>query len=94
MALTEPKPTYPYITRIQGLSGGVPVIEGTRIPVSTVICAHRMGMDFDEILVQYPDLRPKQLHAAFLYYFDHKEEIEAILTQTQTPPSEAHIVEV
>ncbi len=94
MALTEKKRTYPYISRTEGVVGGVPVIEGSRIPVSTVICAHRLGMDFDEILVQYPNIRPEQLHAAFLYYFDHKEEIEDILNQDMLPPAEAIVVEV
>ena len=62
--------SYPHITCDPEVSGGQPVVEGTRIPVTTLVRAHRLGMDFEEILVQYPGLKPEALHAALAYYLD------------------------
>jgi len=84
--------TYPHVTRDPGIAGGQPVVAGTRIPVATLIRAHQLGMELDEILVQYPSLRPVDLHAAFAYYFDHKDDIDALLRDTAAPPQGADIV--
>jgi uncharacterized protein (DUF433 family) len=70
------------------------VIKGTRIPVATLVRAHQLGMDFGEILVQYPSLGPEDLHAALLYYFDHKAEIDAILEETGAPIPAAIVAKV
>lgn len=76
---------YPHITVDQDILGGQPVIEGTRIPVGNIIRAHQLGMDFDEILLQYPTLEPRDLHAAFVYYFDHQQKIDALLEEEGRP---------
>jgi uncharacterized protein (DUF433 family) len=81
--------TYPHIAKDPAVSGGQPVVAGTRIPVATLVRAHRLGMDFDEILVQYPSLSAADLHAALLYHLDHREEIEALLDQAGRPPAGA-----
>lgn len=78
--------TYPYITSTPDVRGGEPVIEGTRIPVATIVRSHQLGMDLDEILVQFPSLKPEHLHAALLYYLDHRNDIDAILLQAGQPP--------
>lgn len=70
-----------------GVRGGEPVVGGTRIPVAAVVRAHQLGLEFDEILVQLPSLRPEGLHAALLYYLDHQEQIDAILARDgEAPP--------
>ncbi len=47
--------------------GGVPCIRGLRIPVATVVGMVADGMDFDEILAAYPDLRREDIAAALRY---------------------------
>jgi hypothetical protein len=37
------------------------------------------GWSADEIFHQYPYLTPAEVHAALGYYFDHREEIDAVL---------------
>ena len=83
---------YPHIARDPAISGGQPVVAGTRIPVATLVRAHQCGMEFDEILVQYAGLTPAQLHAAFLYYLDHKEEVEGFLKEAESAPSGAEVL--
>lgn len=93
MSVAQSPVAYPHISRDPGVACGQPVIEGTRIPVSTLVRAHQLGMDFDEILVQYPTLAPAQLHAALLYFLDHRDEIDAFLRDAETVPPGAEIVE-
>jgi uncharacterized protein (DUF433 family) len=88
------KTSYPHITRTLAVRGGQPIIEGTRIPVATLIRSHQLGMDFDELLTQYPGLTPASLHAALAYYFDYKMEIDALIKEAKEPPDGATLLEV
>lgn len=82
---------YPHIVNEPSVRNGQPVVEGTRIPVATPVRAHQLGMDFDEILVQFPPLKLGGLHAALLYHLDRAEEIDAILAASQEPlPGAVH----
>ena len=85
---------YPTIQRDPAILDGKPVIEGTRLAVSTLVRAHQLGMEFDEIVMQYPHLTAQGLHAAMLYYLDHQDEIDALIEQAQRPPDGATIVEL
>lgn len=52
----------------------------TRIPrvrVAQIIMDHLThGWSVEEICRQYPHLKPAEVHAAFLYYFDHRDAID------------------
>jgi uncharacterized protein (DUF433 family) len=85
---------YFHITQHGGVRSGEPVVEGTRIPVVALVRAHQLGMDFDEILVQFPGLAPEGLHAALLYYLDHRAQIDALIARDLMPPSGALELEV
>jgi uncharacterized protein (DUF433 family) len=83
---------YPRIARNAAIRGGQPVVAGTRIPVATIVRSQQLGMDFDEILVQYPSLGAADLHAAMLYYLDHRDEIDALLREADEPLPGATLV--
>jgi uncharacterized protein (DUF433 family) len=89
MSETAAPAPYPRIARNPAVAGGQPAVAGTRIPVATLVRAHQLGMEFDEILVQYPTLAAADLHAALLYYLDHRDEIDALLTEADAPPAGA-----
>jgi len=55
------------------------VVAGTRIRVATVLTCYRQGMGVEEILQQYPTLKPADVHDALAYAYDHLDEIEAHL---------------
>ena len=59
--------------------GGQPVVAGTRIRIATILVCYRQGMGIEEIVQQYPGLRPADVHDALAYAYDHSEEIEAAL---------------
>jgi len=67
---------HPYINRRQGVCGGRSIISGTRIPVWSIIKWYKLGMSLEEIIREFPQLTPAQIHDAFSYYYDNQEEIE------------------
>ncbi len=71
-----PKLDYRNIEKESGRCGGQPVVAGTRIRVATILGCYRQGMAVEEIVQQYPALRPADVHDALAYAHDHLEEIE------------------
>ncbi len=72
------KSKHPYISRRKGVSGGAPVIEGTRIRVAQIAIEYEhMRLSPDEIIQAHPHLTLAQVHDALGYYYEHAEEINA-----------------
>ena len=70
---------YPHITHDER---GVARIDATRhrvIDIAADYIAHGYGAA--QIVEQYPDLSLAQVHAAFTYYFDHRDQIDAELIE-------------
>ncbi len=62
-------------------AGGRPRIRGRRITVQDIAIWHdRLGRSADEIAAEY-DLTLADVYAALAYYFDHREEIDARMTE-------------
>jgi uncharacterized protein (DUF433 family) len=59
--------------------GGQPVVVGTRIRVATILTCYRQGMSVEEIVQQYPHLKPADVHDALAYAYEHLDEIDADL---------------
>jgi prevent-host-death family protein len=67
---------HPRIVRRPGISGGEPIILGTRIPVWEIVERVRAGQTPEDIAAGLPPLTPALVHDALSYYFDHREEID------------------
>jgi len=83
---------YRNIEKVPGRCGGQPVIAGTRIRVATILVWYRMGTTVEEILQQYPHLRPSDVHDALAYAYDHLEEIETDLAADDETAAKARHV--
>jgi uncharacterized protein (DUF433 family) len=71
-----------HITITPGLAGGKPHISGHRITVQQIAIWHeRMGQSADEICAEY-DLQLAEVYAALAYYFDHREEIDRSIEES------------
>ena len=57
--------------------GGQPVVGGTRVRVAIILGCYRQGMSVEEIVQQYPSVKPADIHDALAYAYDHLDEIEA-----------------
>ncbi|ETW95810.1 MAG: hypothetical protein ETSY1_29170 [Candidatus Entotheonella factor] len=74
-----PKLDYRNIEKAPDRCGGRATIAGTRIRVCTILTCYRQGMTIEEIVQQYPHLRPVHIQDALAYAYDHPDEIEADL---------------
>lgn len=64
------------------IAGGKPRIAGHRISVQDVVIWHdRLGRTADEISSEY-GLSLGDVHAALAYYFDHREEIDRAIAES------------
>lgn len=55
---------------------GIARIEQTRYKVSHLAAEHyHHGWTAEELLRQHPDLRPEQVYAALVYFYDHYDEL-------------------
>jgi uncharacterized protein (DUF433 family) len=68
---------YRNIEKVPGRCGGRAVVVGTRIRVSIILTLYRQGMTVEEIVQQYPHIRPADVHDALAYAYHHPDEIEA-----------------
>ncbi len=55
------------------------MVAGTRIRLGVVLTSYRHGMSIEEIVQQYPPLKPADVHDALAYAYDHLDEIDANL---------------
>lgn len=71
-----PEVNHPYVERRPGVQGGRAVIKGSRFPVSSIVQNYRHGLTVEEILREFPQLRPAEVYDALSYYHDHREQVE------------------
>jgi uncharacterized protein (DUF433 family) len=65
------------------IAGGKPRIKGHRITVQNIVIWHeRMGKSVNEISADY-GLTLAEIHAALSYYFDHQDEINKSIGDSQ-----------
>jgi uncharacterized protein (DUF433 family) len=62
---------------------GRAVVAGTRFKVSMLIVDTRQGMTPEKIVEQFQPLTLAQVYSALSYYHDHRDEIDAEITQSQ-----------
>ncbi len=64
---------YPYVEMISGR----PFIQGKKVRVTEIVLDWlAYHWDAEQIHRQHPYLSMAEVHAAFVYYFDHKEELD------------------
>jgi len=56
-----------HIVRDPGISGGEPVLKGTRVPLRTVLASLADGDDEAQILSDFPTLTAEHLRAAIAF---------------------------
>ena len=83
-----PKVDYRNIEKTPGICGGRAVVAGTRIRASLILSLYREGQTIEEIVQNYPHLRPADIHDALAYAFDHPEEMEKDFTDDEEATSQ------
>ena len=73
----EPTLLAPHIDSHPEKCGGKPCVAGTRVRVWDVVHeVERLGHTPDEVLQAFPHLTLADVYAAMAYYWDHRDEIE------------------
>ncbi len=65
------------------VSGGEPLIRGTRISVRHLIERIQTGQSVEDILAALPHLTAAQVYAALSYYYDHQPEIDRLIEESR-----------
>ena len=74
MSIIGEKTKHPFISLKKKVSGGQPVIGGTRIKVLDISFRYEfMGWSADRIIDEYPHLKLEQVYDALSYYYEHKD---------------------
>jgi uncharacterized protein (DUF433 family) len=76
------KTEHPHVVRIEGVCGGEPVIDGLRVTVRHVATLHQRGETVPNI-VEALGLTEAQVFHALSYFFDHRDEITALIAQEE-----------
>ena len=72
-----------HIVKTPGVCGGDPRVAGRRITVDFVVnYIERLKGSVEEMTEAF-DLTPAQIHAALAYYYDHREEIDALIAEAE-----------
>ena len=77
---------HPYVTRKKGVCGGRSIVRGTRIPVRSLIQWYKQGLTIEDVMREFPQLKPSQVHDAFSYYYDNRKEIEKDIAENEMEP--------
>jgi len=73
--------TYRYITAIEGVRSGRPIVEGTRIGVHDVAGMVINGASIDEVVRSLPSLTRAQVYECMAYYEDHRDEMDLLIAR-------------
>lgn len=76
------KTEHPHIVRVEGVCGGEPVIDGLRVTVQQVATLHLAGETIPEI-AEALNLTEAQVTHGLSYFFDHQEEINALIAEEE-----------
>ncbi len=75
-----------HIVKTPGVCGGAPRIDGTRITVDWIVGqVVYAGRTMEEMVEDYAHvpLTQSHLHAALAYYYDHQDEIDSLIADSE-----------
>ena len=69
---------------------GEPMVRGSDVKIREIAERHLAGDSMDDLQRQFGQLRLSQIHAALAYYYDHSEQIDALIRARREERSAAH----
>ena len=76
------KTDHPHIVQLEGVCGGEPIVDGLRVTVRHVATLHQRGEPIPDI-GEALGLTEAQVFHALSYFFDHRDEITALIAQEE-----------
>jgi uncharacterized protein (DUF433 family) len=75
--------TFPRSVRDPAIVGGEPVIEGTRVPVRSLVIIYRLYGDEARVLKAFPHVSRAAVEEALAYYEANREEIDRDIAENE-----------
>jgi uncharacterized protein (DUF433 family) len=83
-ALRTENTNHPFVVKNKAISGGSPIIEGTRTRVIDIAIEYEiLGHSPDEIISSHPHLNLPQVHDALSFYYENRDELDQKAEQDQ-----------
>jgi uncharacterized protein (DUF433 family) len=83
MARAAKKSQHARIVRDPLVCGGEPTIEGTRVPVSSIVVQWRVYHDIDSLRDAFPHVDESAVADALKYYENHRAEIDKLIEESE-----------
>jgi uncharacterized protein (DUF433 family) len=71
------------IVRNPRICGGEPIVEGTRVPVRSVVITYQFYRDIERVQRAYPALDQHAIQVALAYYAAHRLEIDLLIDENE-----------
>ncbi len=75
------------IVRDPRILGGEPTIEGTRVPVRSVVQVFQVERDLDVVGEAFPMLDRPSIEQALAFYRDHRDEVDRYIAENRDDDS-------
>lgn len=75
---------FPRIARNGRILDGEPAIDGTRIPVRSIVIMYHLYRDIDRIIAAFPHVDRSAVEEALAFYEMHREEIDRYIAENET----------
>ena len=82
--MTTRSTTFPHITRTPGVVGGEPIVEGTRVPVRSIVIHQRVYGSLDRVTEAFPRVTRAAAEEALAYYAAHRDEIDQYIAENES----------
>jgi uncharacterized protein (DUF433 family) len=83
-ALKIENTNHPFVVNNKSISGGSPIIEGTRTRVIDIAIEYEiLGHSPDEIIDSHPHLNLPQVHDALSFYYENRDQLDQKAEQDQ-----------
>jgi uncharacterized protein (DUF433 family) len=69
---------------------GILMVNGTRIPLDTIVYAFRQGATAEDIVQSYDTLKLSDVYAIIAYYLDNQHEVDNYLEHREVKSKEVH----
>ena len=71
------------IVRVPGICGGEPIVQGTRIPVKSIVVQWMQYRGVDRVRNAFPRLDSEAVQCALDYYANHTAEIDQLIQESE-----------
>ncbi len=74
---------FPRIVRDPVIVGGEPTVQGTRVPVRSIVVLHQLYGDTERLRRAFPRLDSDDIREALDFYSAHREEVDTLIAENE-----------